>query len=193
MIGNQSIEYLGRVVGQGISKPLPSNIAAILDMKVPTSKKEVRSFLSMTGYYREYIPNYCQVASPLTKLAKKLLPNKLVWETLQQDSFDKLKDVLSKQPILKLVDNARDFILQTDASEVGMDAVLLQWWEDERWPVAYASREFKGAEKNYAVIEKECLSIVWSIKKFYRYIYGKHFILETDHQPLKYLDSYSCE
>ena len=90
-------------------------------------------------------------------------------------------------PILKLPDLERPFVLQTDASDVGLGAVLFQEFEEGKMPVAYASRKLLDREKRYAVIEKECLAIVWAISKFQRYLFGKEFMLETDHQPLTYL------
>ena len=82
---------------------------------------------------------------------------------------------------------AAQFILQTDASEYGIGSVLLQEENDLNMPIAYASRKLKASERNYSVIEKECISIVWSVQKFSKYLYGQEFVLETDHQPLVYL------
>ena len=82
---------------------------------------------------------------------------------------------------------AAQFILQTDASEYGIGSVLLQEENDLNMPIAYASRKLKVSERNYSVIEKECLSIVWSVQNFSRYLYGQEFVLETDHQLLVYL------
>ncbi len=91
-------------------------------------------------------------------------------------------------PILKLPDLSQSFIVQTDASEYGIGGVLLQQEDGMKMPVAFASRKLKASERNYAVIEKECLAIVWTIQKFSRYLYGTEFLLETDHQPLTYLN-----
>ena len=91
---------------------------------------------------------------------------------------------------MKLPDISKPFILQTDASDGGIGAVLLQL-EDEvgiKLPVAYASRKLKSSECKYSTIEKECLGIVWAINKFQRYLYGREFLIETDHQPLTYLN-----
>lgn len=190
-LGQFEVEYLGHKVGGGEMSPVADKVASITDMQVPTTKKQVRSFLGMVGYYRQYIPNYASIATPLTNLTKKLSPNKIVWEESHQESFDKLKMCLSNKPILKLVDLSKGFILQTDASDTGLGAVLLQHVDGERCPVAYASRKLNAAENNYSVIEKECLAIVWALKKFYQFLYGTHFCIETDHQPLKYVQSAS--
>lgn len=104
-----------------------------------------------------------------------------------------MKDLLCKRPILKLPDFDRTFILRTDASEDGIGAVLLQLENDEKLPVAYASRKLQDREQSYAVIQKECLAVVWGVQKFHQYLYGHEFLLETDHQPLTYLDKSKTE
>lgn len=104
-----------------------------------------------------------------------------------------MKDLLCKRPILKLPDFDRTFILRTDASEDGIGAVLLQLENDEKLPVAYASRKLQDREQSYAVIEKECLAVVWGVQKFHQNLYGQEFLLETDHQPLTYLDKSKTE
>lgn len=115
------------------------------------------------------------------------------WSDSAQLAFDTLKQLLCVRPILKLPDFTQKFILRTDASEDGIGAVLLQTENEEKLPVAYASRKLKNSEKSYAVIEKECLAVVWGIQKFHQYLYGQEFILETDHQPLTYLNKSKTE
>ena len=90
------------------------------------------------------------------------------------------------QPILRMADLSQPFILQADASNDGLGAVLFQVKEGKKSPVAYTSRKLKTSEKAYVVIEKECLALVWCIQKSHRYIYGTVFTVETDHQPLSY-------
>lgn len=96
--------------------------------------------------------------------------------------------MLSSQPVLRLPDHDKPYILRTDASDVGLGAVLLQEHEDGVYPVLYLSRKLNGPEKNYCVIERECLAIVWSVSKLQVYLYGKSFVLQTDHRPLLFLD-----
>jgi len=103
-------------------------------------------------------------------------------------AFSKLKECLCAKPILHLPDMEKPFTLRTNASDVGLGAVLLQEHEDGLFPVAFASRKLTKAERNYAVVERECLAIVWGVAKFYRYLYGRQFVLQTDHRPLVFLD-----
>lgn len=183
----ESIECLGHVVGGNNLKPNPDKLKAIQDAPRPQTKKQVRSFLGLVGFYRSFVPNFSSIAVPLTDLTKKGQPNKLVWGEQQELAFTSLKTALCSFPILKLPEVDKPFIVQTDASENGIGAALLQNDGEVRRPVAYASRKLNGAEKAYATVEKECLACVWAILKFQRYLYGKEFTLETDHQPLSHL------
>ena len=92
------------------------------------------------------------------------------------------------KPILKMVEISKPFTLQVDASDLGIGAIVLQEENGKKVPVAYASRKLKQSERSYAVIEKECLALVWAVQKFSRYLYGTPFTVETDHCPLKYLN-----
>ena len=188
-IGKNSIDYLGQTIGNGFMRPMSDKIKSIIEAKIPETKKEVRAFIGLSSYYRRYIPDYASIVAPLTDLTKKNAPNKVKWDIEQDNAFKKVKTLLTTSPILKLIDFNLPFILQTDASSTGLGAVLLQEHEGEKWPVAYASRKLSDAEKRYSVIERECLAIVWATKKFYPYLYGKPFVLETDHRPLTYLDT----
>ena len=98
-----------------------------------------------------------------------------------------MKNYVTKPPILRLPNLEKEFILQTDASNDGIGAILMQEDMGVKHPIAFASKKFLPREKNYSTIERECMAIVWGIQKFQTYLYGKRFILETDHQPLQYL------
>ncbi|XP_047482831.1 uncharacterized protein LOC125034845 [Penaeus chinensis] len=173
-IGKRNLEYLGHVIGEGCIKPTKEKVSAILNAPAPTTKKEVRSFMGLSGYYRRFVPDYATIAAPLNEMVKKNAPNKVKWEDKHEMAFNKLKQALVNDPILKLPDVNKPFILRTDASDVGLGAVLLQE-EDAKMPVAYASRKLSDAEKKYSVVERECLAVVWATKKFYRYLYGQQF------------------
>ena len=96
---------------------------------------------------------------------------------------------MTSTPILRPPDYSRKFILQTDASDTGIGAVLLQEYDGEKFPVVFASKKLLPRERNFSTIERECLAIVWSIEKLHQYLFGTEFILETDHEPLRYLQT----
>ncbi len=134
------------------------------------------------------MPNFAEIATPLTDLTKKGQPNKVIWGASQQKAFDTLKGLLTRDPVLKLPELEKPFVLRTDASEIGLGAILLQEQDDVLFPIAYASKKLLPRERNYSVVEKECLAVVWGVEKFHRYLFGREFILQTDHQPLLYLN-----
>jgi len=185
--GFDQIIYLGHEIGNGSMWPEDEKIKKVQDAKPPETKKELRAFLGLTGFYRQYIPDYATIASPLTDKTKKKEPERVVWDTACQQAFDQLKSKLTQKPVVRMPNNELEYIVRTDASDRGIGVVILQDHGKGLQPIAFASRKLKDAERNYATVEKECLGTVWGIKKFERYLYGKHFILETDHQPLQYL------
>ncbi|XP_065925002.1 uncharacterized protein [Magallana gigas] len=192
-IGFDKIDCLGHMVGNKCLEPEQDKIDAVRNAPIPQTKKQVRAFLGLAGFYRKFIPNFSAIAIPLSDLTKKGQPNKVIWTESQQRAFDTLKHMLSERPILKLPEFNETFILRTDAADDGIGAVLLQMEDDEKLPVAYASRKLQPREKAYAIIEKECLAVVWGIQKFHQYLYGREFLLETDHQPLTYLNKAKTE
>ncbi|XP_061184347.1 uncharacterized protein LOC133192347 [Saccostrea echinata] len=186
-IGYRSLECLGHIAGNEELRPLPDKVSAIHNFSQPLTKKQVRSFLGLVGFYRKFIPNFSAVASPLTDLTKKGQPNKVTWGPPQENAFITLKTALTVTPVLKLPVLNETFVLQTDASDRGVGAVLIQYENGMKKPVAYASKKLSKCQVNYSTIEKECYAIIWAVQKFRRYLYGKEFLLETDHQPLVYL------
>ena len=188
-IGLGTVTYLGHVVGDDKLRPMEDKVGKIVSAKPPTTKKELRSFLGLCGYYRKFIPNYATISVPLTDLTKKQMPNKLQWDVSHENAFCTLKQKVSSEPVLLLPDINEEFTLRTDASGTGLGAVLLQEYDGVKRPVAYASRKLLQRERNYSVIEREALALIWGVKKFSAYLYGKPFVVETDHRPLSYLYS----
>ncbi|HMK58804.1 MAG TPA: RNase H-like domain-containing protein [Nitrososphaeraceae archaeon] len=185
--GNRSIEFLGHHMSENGLTPSPDKIKKISNLEPPKDKKTLQSFLGCLGYHRKFIKDYSTIAKPLTDLTQK---NKLfAWEEAQQKAFDILKGKLNEKPILLWPDVNKDFYIQTDASGVGIGGVLLQFKDNVKHPVMYISRKLLPCEQRYSTIERELLAIVWSISKFALYLYGKRFFLETDHEPLKYLNT----
>ena len=187
-LGMHECVYLGHIVGNGEVRPEMQKVGAVMDFPQPTTKKDVRSFLGLTGYYRKFIPNYSTIALPLTDLTKKHTPNAVVWTTACSTAFQELKRLLTCSPVLKSPDVNRPFVLQTDASERGIGAVLSQRSADgEEHPVAYYSRKLLPREERYSTVEKECLAIKLGVQAFRVYLLGKAFVVQTDHRSLEWL------
>ena len=185
----QQVTYLGHVIGSGQIQPNLDKIEAVQNFPIPETKKNVRSFLGLTGYYRKFIPHYEDIARPMINLTKKKEPNKVNWSPECQRSFQLLKDYLSTEPILKAPDFSKEFFLQTDASKTGLGAVLAQVdGQFREHPIVFLSRQLKPSEKNYTVSELECLAIVWAINKLRYYLLGRKFTVITDHKALQWLD-----
>ena len=182
--------YLGHVVGKGVVIPELSKLRAVEAFAVPETKTEVRAFLGMTGYYRRFIANYAEIASPLTDLVKKSAPNKVLWSDGCNSAFNTLKKLLCSSPVLSSPDFSREFILQTDASDRAVGAVLSQVNEiGEEHPVGYFSRKLLPREERYSTIEKECLAIKRGVEAFSVYLVGRDFVIQTDHRALQWLNS----
>ncbi|GFU86702.1 retrovirus-related Pol polyprotein from transposon 17.6 [Trichonephila clavipes] len=133
-------------------------------MKPPKNSKEVSKFLGMAGWYQKFIPKYANICEPLYRLKKK--GAKFNWSTEAQDSFDKIKRALTEAPVLQLPNFTEQFNLFTDASGVGIGAVLNQ----NHRPIAFASRTLNKAERNYTITERECLAMIWALNKLKTYI-----------------------
>ena len=181
--------YLGHLVGGGMVQPEAAKVEAVRNFPVPTTKKQVRTFLGLSGYYRRFIPQYASIALPLTDLTRKSSPNEVIWTDVCDQAFLKLKSLLCSSPILASPNFQRPFVLQTDASDRGIGAVLSQEDEDsvER-PIAYYSRKLAPREERYSVIEKECLAIKDGITAFQVYLLGRPFTIQTDHRALVWLN-----
>ena len=187
-IGLTDLSFLGHKIADKVIQPHPDKVGEILEAPRPQTKKQVRSFLGLVGYFRRFVPNFAAVAVPLTDLTRKGLPNHVNWEDSHEQAFVTLKSMLTKEPVLRMPDFSKPFWLQTDASDVGVGAALLQEYEDGKFPVAYASKKLRSRERACSVVEQKCLALVWAIKRFQTYLYGKEFVLETDHQPLTYIN-----
>ena len=184
MFGFEEVEYVGHNIGKSQIGMVSATVDKIENALRPKTKKALRSFVGLTNYYRKHIPNFSQIAVPLTDLTKKSKPNVIQWGDEQEAAFMKLKTMLISKPILQMPDWKRSFLVQVDASDMGLGAVLLQEHDGDLLPVAFASRKLLPREVAYSIVEKECLAVVWAIQKFKMYLYGREFKLQTDHQAL---------
>jgi len=181
----RSVTFLGHVVsGEGIATD-PEKVRAVAEWQVPTSVKELRSFLGLASYYRCFVKNFAVIASPLHALTKKNQP--FVWTSTTQTAFKTLRDALTSPPILAMLNDSDSFILDTDACNQTIGAVLAQVQDGVERVVAYASRMLDKREMNYSITRKELLAILYSLKYFKQYLMGRHFRIRTDHAPLTWL------
>lgn len=180
----KEILYLGHSISEKGILPDKDKIITMQNYPVPCNATEVKRFTAFANYYRKYVPHFAEIAAPLNRLTKK--GAEFIWSKECQNSFLHLKNSLIQPPILQYPDFSpeNEFILRTDASGIALGAILSNG--DDK-PVAYASRTLNKAEKNYPVIEKELLAVVWAVKHFRPYLFGRHFKILTDHRPLVYL------
>lgn len=179
------VRYLGFVVNQKGLLVDPDKIAPVVDYPVPKNLKQLRRFLGMASWYRRFIPEFALIAEPLHRLTKK--SQAWEWGEEQQKAFDRIRDALTTTPTLTRPNFELPFTVQTDASSVGLGAVLTQEVDGHERVVAYASRALTDPEKKYTVTEQECLAVIWAIRKFRCYLEGYSFTVITDHSSLRWL------
>ena len=179
----KEIKFLGHKLDAEGIHTLDDKIEAVKHFPVPTNVDEVRQYLGLCGYYRSFVKDFSRIAEPLFKLLKKQAEFR--WSDEQTTAFNQLKDKLTHAPCLAYPNFSKKFIICTDASMKGLGAVLMQ--HDKRGklqPIAFASRQLKGAEKNYCTTDLEGLGVVVALQKFRDIIYGYEVHLYTDHKPL---------
>ena len=179
------VSYLGHIVSADGVRTDPAKIQRVKDWPVLTSVREVRSFLGLASYYRRFVPGFAELARPLHKLTEAGRP--FHWSEECERAFEDLKARLVSSPILAYPSAVDQFILDTDASDFGIGAVLSQQQDGAERVVAYASRSLTKAERNYCVTRKEMLAVVHFVRYFRPYLYGRRFKLRTDHGALKWL------
>ncbi|XP_039291150.1 uncharacterized protein K02A2.6-like [Nilaparvata lugens] len=179
----ESISFLGHVID---AKGLHMNndkVKAIVEAEPPTNVSELQAYLGLVNYYAKFLPDLSTVLSPMYELLRKDV--KFLWSCKQEKAFTKSKELLLSGNVLVYFNPDLDIVLSCDASPYGLGIVLSHRFSngDEK-PIAYASRTLTKAEKGYSQLEKEALAIIFGVKHFHQYLYGKHFILKTDHKPL---------
>ncbi len=180
-----SVLYLGHIVHRdGISTD-PEKIRVIEEWATPTCLRDVRSFLGLASYYRRFVKGFCDIARPLYNLIKK--NTAFNWTDQCDEAFSTLKRCLTTSPLLAYPDHSGKFFLDTDASGTGIGAVLSQEQGGHERVIAYASRTLTKAERNYCVTRRELLAVVFYVRYFRPYLYGRHFTIRTDHGSLRWL------
>lgn len=182
------IHYLGHVISSDGVRCDPANTRKVAEFVEPKTRKDVRSFLGLTSYYRRFIPKYAFVAKPLHDLTKESV--KFEFDAKCSEAFEELKKALVEPPVLAFPDFEKEFIVTTDASGLGIGCVLKQMDpKGHERVIAYASRVLRPEEQRYSTTERECLALRYATIVFRPYLFGKKFRVITDHQSLRYLKS----
>ena len=179
------VRYLGFIVQQEGLTVDPEKTRPILEYPEPRNIKQLRRFLGMSSWYRKFIPQFATLSQPLTSLLKK--GRRWEWGEIEDRAFEHIREHLVRAPTLACPNFELPFMLQTDASSVGLGAVLTQNIEGTERVIAFASRVLSDPEKKYTVTEQECLAVVWAIQKFRPYLEGYKFTVVTDHSSLRWL------
>jgi len=185
VFATDTVEYLGNICTPLGIRPGPKKVRAIEEYPVPKTVRDIRAFIGLAGYYKRHVPNFAELAKPLTTLTKKDVP--FVWTHEFQQAFDELKGILSTEPLLIYPDFSQPFIVACDASTKAVGAVLSQRRNGKAHPIAYTSRQLNPAESKYSVTELELLAFLFATKQLRCYLYGRNFTVYTDHKALKWL------
>lgn len=182
------VKFLGHVVSaEGVATD-PSKTESVMNWPTPKNVKHVRAFLGLCSYYRRYVRKFSEIARPLHKLTEA--NRKFEWTDECQVSFDTLKQALTNAPILSFPTPDEKFILDTDASNEGLGAVLSQVQLGVEKVICYYSKTFSKEERRYCVTRRELLAVVASVKHFHPYLYGRNFLIRSDHGALRWLNNF---
>ena len=185
-----SVSYLGHVISVEGLHTAESKVQAVVEAPEPRNVTEIRSFIGMVNYYGKFIPNLATTLSPLYLLLQKSTPWR--WGSKQRGAFRNIKELLRSGRVFTHFDDGLPLILACDASPYGLGVVLSHHMPSgEEKPIGFASRTLTKAERNYAHLDKEALSIIFGVKRYHQYLHGRQFVIKTDHKPLTHIFSES--
>lgn len=183
LISQSSLVYLGHLISAAGIQPVAEKVDAILKAPRPTDVSTLRSFLGILQYYAKFIPHTASRAAPMHRLLQKGVPWK--WSSECEKAFIDLKNAITSDSVLVHYDSKLPLVLDCDASSFGIGAALSHIMPDgTHRPIAFSSKTLGSSERNYSQIEREALSLIFGVKKFHRYLFGRKFELVTDHKPL---------
>ena len=186
------VPYLGHVLSREGIKPSRHNVEALISLPPPRTVRQVKRLCGMVSYYGKFVRNISSIMSPIYSLISS--KKKIDWSDECEESFTKVKGILSTYPILSFPRYGPndEFILTTDASEDGVGAVLSQIQDGEEKCLGYGSSSFSKAQSKYTATEKELAAVRYGVKHFKPYLYGRKFVIRVDHQALVYLEQMKC-
>jgi RNase H-like domain found in reverse transcriptase/Reverse transcriptase (RNA-dependent DNA polymerase) len=187
------VKFVGQIIGSGRRRADPDKIAVVQRMRSPETKKQLRQALGFFSYFREYIDNYAARAKVLTDLTSKRVPSVLAahWTELHEQAFNDLKQTLCviADSSLSIFDLTKPCIITVDASSYAVAGILSQCDDNgnER-PIAFASQKLNSTQQHWAVVEKEAYAVIWTLRKYFHWLFGAEVIVYSDHNPLSYLN-----
>ena len=181
------VEVLGFIVSEQGIRPHPNKICKVQNFPRPKNRTDVRAFINLAGFYRRHIQSFSELVGPINELLSKNV--QFTWDERREQSFQWVKEALVDAATLAYPDPSKPYKLFTDASEVGIGAVLTQFDEaaDADRPICFLSRKLQAAETNYPTVEKELLAVVYALKKLRKYLLDKQFVLYTDNSAVRFL------
>uniref|UniRef100_A0AAV2K5K2 Gypsy retrotransposon integrase-like protein 1 n=1 Tax=Knipowitschia caucasica TaxID=637954 RepID=A0AAV2K5K2_KNICA len=176
-------EFLGHKVDSAGLHPPPNKVKAVGQAPAPKNVTELKSYLGLLNYYNRFLPNLSTLLAPLHKLLRKDTP--WCWKEEQERAFGESKKLLQSSKVLVHYDSQKDLLLACDASPYGVGAVLSHRMSDgQERPIGFMSRTLTPAKSNYSQLDKEGLAVMFGIQRFHKYLYGRRFVISTDHKPL---------
>jgi hypothetical protein len=189
----KKLDFLGYLVSDHGIQSNPAKIQAVLEWREPNNVTELQSFLGFRNFLQRFIKGYSEITVPLTELTRKDV--RWHWDPPQQTAFERLKEAFTTAPVLAHFDPELSTVVETDASDHKMAAVLSQVHDKRLRPVAYMSKKFSSTKANYGIYKKELVAIVTAFKKWAHYLRGtKHTIeVRTEHRNLQYFKTVSTD
>ena len=188
----KELKFLGEIISEDGRRADPEKTAAIVNLLTPTTKKEMRQFMGMANYHRAHIKGFAEIARPLNALLHNDIKGNSItkhWTDIHENAYNTIKNLLVNAPVLAHPNFAKPFIIEVDASEHTMGAMLCQEYKlpngrKTHRPVEYASATFTKGQRNYSATDREGMGVMWACEKFHRYLIRDPVTIITDHQPL---------
>jgi len=182
------ITFSGHVIGSGRYGVDPKKVQCVENMKIPTTKREVRQLLGFFSYFRTYIKDFAEVAHPITELTKKYVPNQIKWTDDHQQAFVRLKECLCNATRLHVIEYGKPCGILVDASGLAVDCCSIQW--DDRGVeklIAFTSSKVNPTQMRWSTIEREAYGVIFALRKFRNFVFLVRITIFSDHNPLLYL------